>query len=246
MPTAEWILTFDDGPLAADVVDVSGMSPEQMLAPLRRMLDTLRDHPDGPIEAVFYLRGPDYPWPRHPPRAVFEQGVQWMLAEGHHVGLHAYRHDPDLWWNWISRADEIKQDLDQCNEYFKPMLSGGDLTVFRPPYLQGGIPAWAWAQENGVKYQLVDIDTKDWKHHQDATFPRWENDPVGHRDHMLGTLPYRMWFHTLFPGANDFLFHVSERTADFLRELIDKISQSTRDLGHDPSYVVPPEYVGTK
>ncbi len=65
----------------------------------------------------------------------------------------------------------------------------------------------------------MDIDTKDWKHHPDASFRRWENDPVGHRDHMLETLPSRMWFHTLFPGANDFLFHVSERTADFLREL---------------------------
>ena len=121
---------------------------------------------------------------------VFERGVQWMLAEGHYVGLHAYEHRPDLWQQWLSHADDIKRDLDRCNEYFKPMV-GSDLTVFRPPYGQGGIPAWLWAQEHGVKYQLMDIDTKDWKHHHDAIFRRWENDPVGHRDRVRrgGTKP---------------------------------------------------------
>ena len=115
--------------------------------------------------------------------------------------------------------------------------------MFRPPYAQGSIPAFDWAAEHNVKYQLMDVDTKDWKHHHDALNRRWENDPRGHVEYMLEFLPSRMWFHTLWPGANDILFHVSERTAEFLPRLIDRIGEVTRQLGHQPKYMVPPEYV---
>ena len=242
MAEVEWILTFDDGPLAADVVDATGLSREELLRPLDQTLDTLATHPDGPIKAVFFVRGPAYPWPTPPPDSAFATGIDRIRHKGHVIGLHAYRHDPELWWNWLSRGAEIREDLDRCKAYFEPMV-GADITVFRPPYGQGGIPAFDWARAHNVKHQLVDVDTKDWKHHHDALSRRWENDPQGHLDYMIDSLPGRMWFHTLWPGANDILFHVSERTAGFLGSLIDRVSEVTRMLGHEPKYVVPAEYV---
>ncbi len=242
MTEAEWILTFDDGPLAADMVDATGLSDAELLTPLDQILETLATHPEGPIKAVFFVRGPAYPWPTPPPDSAFQKGIDRILDEGHFIGLHAYRHDPELWWNWLTRAPEITEDLDRCRAYFEPMV-GADITVFRPPYGQGGIPAFDWAQENNVKYHLMDVDTEDWKHHPDGLNLLWENDPVGHLDYMLHFLPSKMWFHTLSPGANDILFHVSERTAGFLDRLIERVSEATRLLGHEPKYVVPSEYV---
>ena len=242
MPVAEWILTFDDGPLAADVVDAAGLSDEQLLGPLTRILEVLETHPDGPIKGVFFLRGPAHPWPAPPPDSAFKTGVDRIMEHGHYVGLHAYRHDPDLWWNWLIRASEVKEDLDCCRAYFEPMVGRG-ITVFRPPYGQGGPPAFEWAREHSVKYQLMDVDPEDWKHHPDAFNRQWQNDPQAHLNHMLQMLLLRMWFHTLWPGPNDVLFHVNERTAEFLPRLIDRIGEVTRQLGHEPEYVVPAEYV---
>lgn len=54
------------------------------------------------------------------------------------------------------------------------------LAAFRPPYGQGGIPAFEWAREDHIKHRLTDVDTKDWRHHRDAFFRRWVDDPAGH------------------------------------------------------------------
>ncbi len=243
MSDAEWILTFDDGPLPADVVDATGVSEEELLRPLDRILDVLESHSGGSIAAVFFLRGPAYPWPVPPPDSVFQAGVDRILGRGHAVGLHAYRHDPDLWWNWLLRGSEIREDLDRCRAYFEPM-AGQPITVFRPPYGQGGLPAYLWSQEHNVKHHLMDVDPEDWKHHHDALHRRWVDEPQAHLQHMLNLLPARMWFHTLWPGANDILLHVSERTAQLLPELIQKIVDTTRQLGKEPRFVLPPEYMG--
>lgn len=241
MPDAEWILTFDDGPLPSDVVSTEGLSEDELLAPLEAILKALNEHEDGPIPAVFYLRGPAYPWTTPPPKSVFERGIEFILNDGHRVALHCFRHDPNLWWGWLTRSAKIKEDLDRGLEYFEPIT--GKLTAFRPPYGQGGIPAFDWAREHNIRHHLMDVDTKDWRHHPDALFRRWVDDPGGHLFHILNSLPSEMWFHTLWPGANDVLLHVSVRTAGFLPQIIDRISKSTRDLFHEPKYVVPDEYM---
>ena len=241
MADAEWILTFDDGPLPADVVRAEGLSEDELLGPLRAILKALKEHPDGPMPAVFYLRGPAYPWNTPPPKSLFERGIAEILGAGHRLGIHCFKHDPTLWWGWAFRGAEIKEDLRLCREYFEPM--SGPLTVFRPPYGQGGIPAFDWAREHRIQYHRWDVDTKDWRHHPDALFGRWENDPGAHLIHILNSLPSEMWFHTMFSGANDILLHVSIRTARFLPQIIDGISKATRNLGRQPKYVVPDEYM---
>ena len=66
IPTAEWILTFDDGPLPADVTTFDAADPRaktKLLKPLKTILKKLREHLGGPIRAMFFLRGPAFPWP---------------------------------------------------------------------------------------------------------------------------------------------------------------------------------------
>lgn len=79
MPNAEWILTFDDGPLPSDVVSAEQLSDDDLLGPLRAILKTLKEHPDGPIPAVFYLRGPAYPWSTPPSQSLIERKLPAAL-----------------------------------------------------------------------------------------------------------------------------------------------------------------------
>ncbi len=172
----------------------------------------------------------------------FAAASRRSLARGHTVGLHAYEHNPKLWWNWLLRGPEIRADLDNCRDYFEPMV-GSPITVFRPPYGQGGLPAYAWAQENGVKHHLVDVDPEDWKHHHDAFNRQWETDPQAHLEHMRTLLQAKIWINALWSGPKDIPFHVSVRTAKFLPQLIEKIVETTQQAGKQPSFVVPPDYV---
>jgi len=248
-PAAEWILTFDDGPLPSDIVDYDASDPnagDELLAPLDSIVSKLRDHPAGPIPAVFFLRGPGYPWKpgRKPPKALFARGVRMILDAGHAVGIHCFKHDPELWWNWLFTAERIQRDLDRCVDYFSSMLPGR-MTVFRPPYGQGGPPGVAWARRHRVRHRRWDMDTEDWLHHADAAdfARRFENDPDGHLRHIVDSLPVKMLVHTFWPGANDFLLHVSVRTASYLDRILDRICEVTRLQGHEPAFVVPRTYL---
>src|SRR5580765_6025225 len=145
MPIAEWILTFDDGPLPGDLTVLG--SDSDALAPLTQILDVLAIHLATPISAVFFLRGPDYPWKPPAPDPLIQAGVRAIDAAGHALALHCYRHDPDLWWGWPVTADEIWTDLNHCARYFAAITSQ-QLGAFRPPYGQGGLSAMAWATEN--------------------------------------------------------------------------------------------------
>ncbi|MBI4716565.1 MAG: polysaccharide deacetylase family protein [Planctomycetes bacterium] len=245
MPQAEWIITFDDGPLPADITTLDNHPGEQSLDALRRILETLRTHPRGPIPAVFYLRGPAYPWPQRPPLSdtLFETGVRMMLDAGHYVGVHAHRHDPDLWWNWISRGSDIEKDLDTCVDYFAPKV-GKPLTVFRPPYGQGGLPAMLWAKRNHIRYHWTDLDPQDYLHHPDAQpAPIFVNDAQGHLEYMLAALPIKMLDDLLVSSPRDVLFHVSVRTADHLRQVLDKICEVSLAFGKQPVFTVPDVYM---
>ncbi|MFH0981723.1 MAG: hypothetical protein V2A79_09310 [Planctomycetota bacterium] len=53
----------------------------------------------------------------------------------------------------------------------------------------------------------------------------------------------RMWLYALWPGANDILFHVNERTADGLTQILDRMCEITAQLNLELRFVVPPEYL---
>ncbi len=247
MRPAEWILTFDDGPLPADVTTYQPGDGDALLAPLRSILATLQTHQPHPIPAVFFLRGPAYPWKAgaRPPKGLFKRGVRMIVDAGHLPAIHCYSHDPDLWWNWWVRGGDIHHDLDRCVEYFGGMVPE-PLRVFRPPYGQGGLAGWSWAVGHQIRHRRWDIDTEDWLHHPDVApiLRRFADDQEAgaHLAHILQVLPARMWMHTMWPGANDFLLHVSRRTADHLPAIIDRIVDVTRAQNHEPQFVVPPSY----
>jgi peptidoglycan/xylan/chitin deacetylase (PgdA/CDA1 family) len=239
---ADWILTFDDGPLPADITDLSAHPDGQALAPLKRIIEILGSHSDGPIPAVFFLRGPAFPWKPEPPRELFEQGVRMILDAGHFVGLHCHRHDPRLWWSWALRGSDIRRDLDRCVEYFTPMV-GAAMTCFRPPYGQGGGAARRWADTNRIRYHLMDVDTQDWLHHPDnRILPLFRRNPSRHLAHMMRIIPLNMYYH-MGPAANDVLLHVSFRTADHLTHIIECIVKTSESHGRRARFVVPPEYL---
>jgi hypothetical protein len=244
-PIAEWILTFDDGPLPGDVTTFTPGQEDKLLEPLAQILDTLKNHPDGPLPAVFYLRGKVYPWGANAPLdATIQKGVDMIVQAGQHTALHCNSHDPDLWFNWLLRASEIFLDLDAGVRYFTPMLPQ-PMSAFRPPYGQGGLAGTSWANLNRFRWHSWDIDTEDWLHHPDANplIRDYIDDPPGHLQHILASLPVRMLWHTFWPGANDFLMHVSVRTADYLDKIIAGICTTTRDLQHEPRFVVPSQYL---
>lgn len=243
MPNSEWVLTFDDGPLPADFTTQDGRSDAEMLQPLADILAVLRSHLSAPIPAVFFLRGPAYPWPTPPPSALMQSGLQMMERDGHFLGLHCYKHDPDMWWGWPLTANQIWADLDACLPYFAA-LTAQSLSCFRPPYGQGGLSALSWAIENRRRFHRWDVDSEDWLHHPDAGWLRqFVDDAAAHRAYILSTLPNKLVFHAHWPGANDVLLHVSERTAAALPDIIDCICETTRRERHEPVFVVPPGYV---
>jgi peptidoglycan/xylan/chitin deacetylase (PgdA/CDA1 family) len=244
-PVAEWIVTFDDGPLPSDVTTWTRGRENDLLKPLRRILKVLREHPRGPIPSVFFLRGPAYPWGRNrPPDEVFRRGVRAIERDGHAVAVHCFSHNPDLWWNWLLTGSQIHRDLDRAVGYFQPMARS-PLTTFRPPYGQGGLPGVTWAVLRRFKYHRWDVDSEDWLHHPDvdAFLRRFENDPQAHLRYILETLPLKMWIHTVWPGPNDVLLHVSERTAGCLDRIIDRVCEVTQAQGHRPQFVAPQSYL---
>lgn len=248
MRTAEWILTFDDGPLPSDVTSFKQGQGDKLLDPLRSILATLESHQPKPISAVFFLRGPAYPWAvgNKPPKSLFRRGVEMLLAADHFPALHCYSHDPKLWWNWWVNEDKIHADLDRCLRYFTE-LANQPIELFRPPYGQGGSAGEKWAKANGIRHRRWDIDTDDWLHHPDVEkiFRRFvkKGEASDHLEHIRSVLPWRMALHTLWPGANDFLLHVSKRTAQNLPGILDAIVEFTRDWQHEPEFVVPSKYL---
>ena len=248
MRKAEWILTFDDGPLPSDITAYRQGQDERLLAPIKSIIETLANHLPEPVPAVFFLRGPGFPWKKgkKPPKKLFRQGVKIILEAGHHPAIHCYSHDPDLWWNWWLHGDKIHRDLDSCVSFFSGMVPDA-MRVFRPPYGQGGLAGAAWAVENNVRHRRWDIDTDDWLHHPDVgiflrRFVR-KNQAGAHLKHIRNSLPLKMWIHTVWPGANDFLLHVSVRTAQNLPKILDSIVQVTRKQNHEPRFVVPDTYL---
>jgi len=244
-PIAEWILTFDDGPLPGDQTTWTPGQEDALLEPLAAILDVLETHPAGPIPAVFYLRGKVYPWGADAPLDdVIRRGVDMIVQAGHPTALHCNSHNPDLWFGWLLRAPEIYSDLNAGVEYFTPMLPQ-PMTAFRPPYGQGGLAGTSWAVLHRFRWRTWDIDSEDWLHHPDVSplIRRYEDDPDEHLEHILEALPVRMLWHTFWPGANDFLFHVSVRTASYLNTIIDGICTTTREFQHEPRFVVPPQYL---
>ncbi len=246
MKPARWAITFDDGPLPADLYEIDDADPELALQPLSEILETLSTYAEGPVPATFFLRGPMYPWTAPPPRSVFEAGVHQIEEADalHQIGLHCNRHDPDLWFHWWLRLwSEIAQDLDDGEAFFRPMLTR-PMSRFRPPYGAGGPAGVIWASQHNYAYHRWDVDSEDWRHHRDAISLglgayEQDTDVETHFEHIRDLLTFWTPLVISERTPREILLHVSHRTAGYLGRILDVICTVTRQLGFEPRFVPP-------
>lgn len=248
--TANWIITFDDGPLPADKPTWESDELE-LLGPLQHILDTLAQFQPAPITAVFYLRGPQFPWVDQglpaPSNALLAEGTGRIVAAGHFAAVHCYSHNPDLWRTLLPDEANVKGDLDQAAALFSSF--GQPLTrVVRVPYgaATPAVETWAreWAEGHGFLYHEWALDMYDWLHHPDCLPPLYVNDPEGHRAFSrLHVNLYAPWEMAPKSREKDVLLHVSERTAEHLPALLDHLVCVSEVWGCRPRFEIPATYV---
>lgn len=154
VPPAEFMLTFDDGPLPGRTDRVLDM------------LATLKAADGTPVRAGFFLLGdaPDTFWRRRRDYAPYEVwGHKGSIAdypelarriqqEGHLIGNHSTHH---VWlhWPWQHSQKAIAVELAQWEAIATPVLGEQDIQLFRPPYLILTKNLRAVAQQ--MDYQIV-------------------------------------------------------------------------------------------
>src|SRR5262245_1623075 len=131
------VLTFDDGPIRADVAN-PGDDPnaERLLDPLRQILAQLQS---ANIQAVFYVRGPGNDAAAKKLLDIYSEGFREIHDAGHVLGYHAYNHDPSI-WSPPFEAPEVAEakmaaDLDALETFVAQALASLGLTkndVFSP------------------------------------------------------------------------------------------------------------------
>jgi peptidoglycan/xylan/chitin deacetylase (PgdA/CDA1 family) len=254
------VLTFDDGPFAAD----SQLQPDNPdLGPLNQILETLHERN---VRAVFYT-------------SVFASGMasdaaaqtlmpafaDAVIAEhdaGHIVGYHAYDHSPSIWIDSDLTPPLaialMSADIDRLISYSNDAVrrAGRDPeTIFSGVYRQpfGGLegifaPEGLFAiASTGWKYHGYCIDSFDWTDNVLAGAPEILSQPVATpQEHVEYVL------HRLRDGAAanagrehaDILLHVNQFTADHLDLWIDELANSFAIQGRGPViFDVPSAYL---
>ncbi len=174
------VLTFDDGPLSADVQATDfDLNRQAILGPVDTILGTLAKRN---IRAVFYIKGPGSPENGEKLKEAYLEEIPKMSRAGHILGYHAYNHAQRLWGipaqphgQW---ALDMKNDLqnlkDYINEIFVPLnILGQDFfsPIFRQPF--GGdrlreMEGWVAAMKSGLVCHGYAIDSFDWTGNLDA------------------------------------------------------------------------------
>lgn len=132
---AEFMLSFDDGPLP----DATG-----------RVLDslaTIRADDGRPVKAAFFLLAdaPDDFWQRRLYFAFYEartekgsiakypEIVRRIVRAGHLVGNHTAHH-AWFWWPWLNTHEAVRSELIEWEAIAQPVLGTINPRLFRPPY----------------------------------------------------------------------------------------------------------------
>lgn len=155
----EVALTFDDGPDHG----------------LRELLESLEE---AGAHATFFVVGEQVE--RDPVK------LREIVARGHEVGLHCYRHRSHL----LMTRDQVLEDMRRAKGIVEEAAER-PIQLFRPPHGCFSLTTWLEAGRQGWKRVLWTRDSRDWDHR--AT-PRSIIDEVG------------------WPEAGDILlFHDSDR-----------------------------------
>jgi peptidoglycan/xylan/chitin deacetylase (PgdA/CDA1 family) len=168
------VLTFDDGPLAADQ-SLENASPAavELLQPLRTILDTLDRRG---ARAVFYIEGPGSDDAGEALQSLFANGLEAIHERDHVLGYHAFNHDPAIWSQTLGPPlfgrVPMREDLDRLVAYVDAALAIVDAdrdewfsALYRQPFGGSGISrfeAQVVAQDLGWIYHGFVIDSVDW------------------------------------------------------------------------------------
>jgi peptidoglycan/xylan/chitin deacetylase (PgdA/CDA1 family) len=253
------VLTFDDGPVAADVLDPAGtQNMPTLLDPLNAILDTLAQRG---LQAVFYVKGPGNRTAGVVLGDTFADGILSIHRAGQVLGYHAYDHDPAIWVRlpvpMSTVRDDMREDLDQLESFLDGLLGPRGLSrgaiftrVFRQPFGGGGIaqcPAIEVAHERGWTYHGFRIDSVDWTDNADIDPALFVHLPIATEGERVEYVRYR-----LREGAErnrgltvvDVLFHVNAFTARHLNDWIDELQTVfAEQTGALPTFSVPDDYL---
>jgi peptidoglycan/xylan/chitin deacetylase (PgdA/CDA1 family) len=253
------VLTFDDGPVAADIPASTGAADRvALLLPLNRILAGLKKNN---TTALFYIKGPGTPEAGETLKEVFTEGILSIHQANQILGYHAYNHANPIWdfpenmfaWN----VEPMKEDLRQLKSFVgdlgKPEGLTGDalLTpVFRQPFggmLMGISNGSRVARELGLTYHAYMIDSFDWTGHADADPALVARLPVGtEEDHVRFVRERLREKARAFSAAPvvDVLLHVNSFTAAHLQDWMDELRAAFEEFsGKSVVFAVPDIYL---
>jgi peptidoglycan/xylan/chitin deacetylase (PgdA/CDA1 family) len=248
-------LTFDDGPLAADVLPADrSAAAEELLDPLFQILDVLERRG---LEAVFYVVAPG----DDRLTASWTEGLLAIHSAGGTLGYHAFDHDALFWFDPLlsrpaARA-RVLADYRQLRAFVDQALAPAGITqqelfspVFRMPY-GDGLNSWLdgpiIARQLGWTCHGYAIDSMDWTLNADV--------PAAIANRLLaaaGGDPVALVNERLGRGARafasyeavDVLMHVNSLTAAHLDEWIDTLTAALQSEGVESvDFSVSPEYL---
>ncbi len=248
-------LTFDDGPLAADVLpEDRNATAEALLDPLLQILDVLERRG---LKAVFYVVAPG----DDRLMATWTEGLLAIHAAGGTLGYHAFDHDAHFWIDPLASRPaartQILADYEQLRALVDRALASAGMAqqelfspVFRMPY-GDGLNSWldgpVIARQLGWTCHGYTIDSMDWTVNADV--------PRAIADRLLaatGGDPVALVNERLRRGARalggrenvDVMMHVNSLTATHLDEWIDTLMAAFQAEGvQSLSLQVSPEYL---
>ena len=253
------VLTFDDGPLAADLL-IDGADSTALLRPLASILETLERRG---ARGVFFIEGPGGDVDGVRVVDDFAEGLRVIHDGGHVLGYHAFRHDPALWsqtlgFPLLGRA-QMQSDLDRLVAYLDTALgmigTNRDdwfTPIFRQPFGGSGLSrteAQIAAQQRGWIYRGFVIDSVDWTDNIEADpglamgLPfETETERIDFVRERIRSGIYRNWDRDVI----DILLHVNTFTSDHLDIWIDEIETAyAQRVGATIVFDVPDCYVTT-
>jgi peptidoglycan/xylan/chitin deacetylase (PgdA/CDA1 family) len=252
------VLTFDDGPLRADVSQPEHVSDTRtLLEPLHRFLALLERRGS---RAVFFVKGPGRQGAADVLKDVYAEGLLAIHRSGHVLGYHAFRHDPAIWVEplappCMARA-AMREDLDRLQSLLDEALATAGSTqqdlfspIFRQPFGGAGVDqqdALRVAAQRGWTYHGFDIDSSDWIANADTdprVLERLGDGETGQVSFVLDRLGERAR-RTRERAVVDVLFHVNDLTAAHLDDWMDELNKAFGSAGRGPvRFVVPDCYL---
>jgi len=248
-------LTFDDGPLAADVwPEHRDADAEARLDPLLQILDVLERRG---LKAVFYVVAPG----DDRLLGTWTEGLLAIHAAGGTLGYHAFDHDALFWFdpllNRRAARAQILADYERLQAFVDRALAPAAITqqelfspIFRMPYgdgLNGWLDGPVIARHLGWTCHGYAIDSMDWT--VNADLPRAIADRLLS---VAGGDPVALVKERLQRGAGafagrgdvDVLMHVNSLTAAHLDEWIDTLTAEFQSEGVESvDFRVSPEYL---